>query len=150
MIPCQFKREKLKLLLRNCQSLGESYLPGESYENRQNLLNLTSTWCWPRVIFNLICEARVCNTFIGKRIVCNMTRFSCLTSAVNLRNIYHVHLCQVQMRLPTLALKPRGDVTRSPKQGYQWPQNGHVSIKECFQKNSACNKWNSMVKLFKS
>ena len=24
---------------------------------------------------------------------------------------------------PTLALKPRGDVTRSPKQGYQWPHN---------------------------
>ena len=23
---------------------------------------------------------------------------------------------------PILALKPRGDVTRSPKQGYQWPQ----------------------------
>ena len=23
---------------------------------------------------------------------------------------------------PTLALKPRGDVTRKPKQGYQWPQ----------------------------
>ena len=23
---------------------------------------------------------------------------------------------------PTLALKPRGDVTISPKQGYQWPQ----------------------------
>ena len=22
---------------------------------------------------------------------------------------------------PTLALKPKGDVTRSPKQGYQWP-----------------------------
>ena len=22
---------------------------------------------------------------------------------------------------PTLALKPRGDVTRNPKQGYQWP-----------------------------
>ena len=22
----------------------------------------------------------------------------------------------------TLALKPRGDITRSPKQGYQWPQ----------------------------
>ena len=22
---------------------------------------------------------------------------------------------------PTLAFKPRGDVTRSPKQGYQWP-----------------------------
>ena len=23
----------------------------------------------------------------------------------------------------TLALKPRGDVTRNPKQGYQWSQN---------------------------
>ena len=23
---------------------------------------------------------------------------------------------------PTLALKPRGDITRSLKQGYQWPQ----------------------------
>ena len=24
---------------------------------------------------------------------------------------------------PTLALKPRGDITRNPNQGYQWPQN---------------------------
>ena len=36
-------------------------------------------------------------------------------------NIYHLHLCQVQIRLPTLALKPGGDIIRSPKQGYQWP-----------------------------
>ena len=28
-----------------------------------------------------------------------------------------IHLCQVRIRLPTLALKTRGDVTRSPKQG---------------------------------
>ena len=26
------------------------------------------------------------------------------------------------IRQPTLALKPRGDVIRNPKQGYQWPQ----------------------------
>ena len=26
---------------------------------------------------------------------------------------------------PTLALKPRGDITRSPKQGYQWPHKKH-------------------------
>ena len=32
-----------------------------------------------------------------------------------------MYLCQVQIRLPTLALKPRGDVTIIPKQGYQWP-----------------------------
>ena len=25
------------------------------------------------------------------------------------------------IRLPTLALKPRGDITRNPKQGFQWP-----------------------------
>ena len=37
-------------------------------------------------------------------------------------NVYHVRLCKVQIRLSTLALKPRGDVTRSLKQGYQWPQ----------------------------
>ena len=35
--------------------------------------------------------------------------------------VYHIFLCQVQIRLPNLALKPRGDVTRSLKQGYQWP-----------------------------
>ena len=37
------------------------------------------------------------------------------------RNIYHIHLCQVWVRLPTLALKPRADVTRSQNQGYQCP-----------------------------
>ena len=33
----------------------------------------------------------------------------------------HVRLRQVRIRMPTLALKPRDDVTRSLKQGYQWP-----------------------------
>ena len=28
---------------------------------------------------------------------------------------------QARIRLPTLALKPKGDIIRSPKQGYQWP-----------------------------
>ena len=30
-------------------------------------------------------------------------------------------LDQVRIRLPTLALKLRGDATKSPNQGYQWP-----------------------------
>ena len=30
-------------------------------------------------------------------------------------------LSEVWIRLPNLALKPRGDITRSSKQGYQWP-----------------------------
>ena len=28
---------------------------------------------------------------------------------------------KVNQAEPTLALRPRGDVTRNPKQGYQWP-----------------------------
>ena len=35
---------------------------------------------------------------------------------------------QVRIRLPTLALKPRRYITKSPKQGYQWPQKW-----ACFQ-----------------
>ena len=40
---------------------------------------------------------------------------------VNLREcISHMPLQSVNKAEPTLALKPRGDITRSPKQGYQW------------------------------
>ena len=38
---------------------------------------------------------------------------------------------------PTLALKPRGDVTRSPKQGYQWPHKW-----TCVQQNFFLKKKN--------
>ena len=34
---------------------------------------------------------------------------------VNLRELLHIRLHQVRIRLPTLALKSRGDITRSPK-----------------------------------
>ena len=38
---------------------------------------------------------------------------------------------------PTLALKPRGDVTRNPKQGYQWPQNRtQASAKKTLKKTA--------------
>ena len=36
----------------------------------------------------------------------------------NLGSIYHVYLCQVQISLPALTLKPSGDITSSLKQGY--------------------------------
>ena len=35
--------------------------------------------------------------------------------------VLHVCFYQVWIRLPTLALKPGGDITRSPKEGYQGP-----------------------------
>ena len=60
---------------------------------------------------------------------------------VNLRErIYHVCLCQVRIRLPTLALKPRGDVTRSPKQGYQWPQKW-ACVQQTPLKKKSVNAW---------
>ena len=36
-------------------------------------------------------------------------------------NITRTPLPSADKAEPTLALKPRGDITRSPKQGYQWP-----------------------------
>ena len=42
---------------------------------------------------------------------------------------------------PTLALKPRGDVTRNPKQGYQWPQNRTcVCVHQKLKKKNNNNK----------
>ena len=38
-------------------------------------------------------------------------------------NVHYIRLRNANKAEPTLALKPRGDVTRNPKQGYQWPQN---------------------------
>ena len=35
--------------------------------------------------------------------------------------VNHIHVCWVWIRPPTLALKPWRDITRSPKQKYQWP-----------------------------
>ena len=43
-----------------------------------------------------------------------------VTPEVNLRES-HMPPQSSNKAEPTLALKPRGDVTRSPKQGYQWP-----------------------------
>ena len=46
-----------------------------------------------------------------------------VTPEVNLREcLSHTPLQRSNKAEPTLALKPRGDITRSPKQGYQWPQ----------------------------
>ena len=47
------------------------------------------------------------------------------------KTIHHVSLCQVRMRLPTLALKPRGNITRNPKQGYQWLQKKDFCPPKC-------------------
>ena len=55
---------------------------------------------------------------IGSAAMLAAKRLADIAPEVNLRE--YVHLRQARIRLPTLALKPRGDVTRSPKHRYQW------------------------------
>ena len=51
------------------------------------------------------------------------------------RGTYITFASAMRIRQPTLALKPRGDVTRNPKQGYQWPQKWTcVCAKNFFKK----------------
>ena len=51
------------------------------------------------------------------------------------QGMYIMFASAMQIRQPSLTLKPRGDVTRNPKQGYQWPQNRtHVSAKNFLKK----------------
>ena len=45
-------------------------------------------------------------------------------------NTYMPH--QVQIRLPSLALKPRGVITRSVEEGYQWPQKRTYVLQKFF------------------
>ena len=51
---------------------------------------------------------------------------------------------------PSLALKPRWDVTRNPKQGYQWPQKGHKCppiffFKKFSNRNAVRFTWRSCI-----
>ena len=78
------------------------------------------------------------------------------------RNIcIHVRLCQLGIRLPTLVLKPRGDVTRGPKQGYQWPHKkdlcpSKLKKKHLHSRNKYCQVVNerqyneSLIDLFRA
>ena len=63
---------------------------------------------------------------------------------VNYReHILHMPAQSLNKAEPTLALKPRGDVTRSLKQGYQWPQKW-TYVK---QKNLKKKKFLESIKL---
>ena len=60
-------------------------------------------------------------------------RLAGVAQQVDLRECMHIHynrLCNANKAEPTLALKPKRDITRNPKQGYQWlpPKIGHVYV----------------------
>ena len=54
-------------------------------------------------------------------------------------NVYHVCLRIVQIRQNPLWLWNPGDVTRSPKQGYQWPHKW-TCVQQKFKKKNKINK----------
>ena len=56
-------------------------------------------------------------------------------------NVHHKCLCQVWIRLLTLAMKPTEDVTRSPKQGYQWPHKRTCVHQNFFLKSHIITHW---------
>ena len=51
-------------------------------------------------------------------------------------NILHMPPLSSNKAVPTLALKPRGDITRSPKQEYQWPHKKDSCSPKILQKKS--------------
>ena len=58
---------------------------------------------------------------------------------VNLREcISRMPLQSSNKAEPTLALKPRGDITRSSKQGYQWPQKWTCVQQKILKKTTIC------------
>ena len=63
-------------------------------------------------------------------------RLAGVAPEVDLRGMYITPAsAKVNKVEPTLALKPRGDVTRNLKQGYQWPQNRtRVCVRQKFKK----------------
>ena len=78
---------------------------------------------------------------IGSVAMLATKRLAGVAPKVNLReheshNMYASTKCEI--RMPTLALKPRGDVTRSPKRGLSVaPQKGLMSFKFFLKKSIA-------------
>ena len=54
----------------------------------------------------------------------------------------------MQIRLPSLALEPRGDITRSPEQGYQWPHKKDLCPPKF--RNFLKNFWQNWIYIFSS
>ena len=67
--------------------------------------------------------------------VCGLKRFGChadpyTVSRCCTRGESEDHTSEKACKGSTLALKPRTDITKSPKQGYQWPHEKDIFIKK--------------------
>ena len=95
-----------------------------SFESHQCLTGMWKRW--------LGCHAGRCHTRGESQETCNVTCMPPLS---------------LNKAEPTLALKPRGDVTRSPKQGYQWPHKKD-SCPPNFKKKKSCSFWENLAKSY--
>ena len=98
-------------------------LVGSAYETLYKvLMNINESGCRPYGMASALIVIGVSVWYPDNSHHAGHQEFStCHTRSESHNNIYHVCLCQVQIRLPTLTLKPKGYITRSPKQEYQWP-----------------------------
>ena len=64
--------------------------------------------------------AETCREVTGCNASCQVVG-KCSTRAISQGMYITFASAKANKAEPTLALKPRGDVTRNPKQGYQWP-----------------------------
>ena len=66
-------------------------------------------------------------------------RLAGVAPEVNLREcISHMPLAMLSANKAVHSLKPRGDVTKSPKQGYQWPHKKDLYPPKIFKKILCC------------
>ena len=79
-------------------------------------------------------------TVCGDRMGCMLAtkRLASVAPEVDLGECtLHLPLQKANKAEPTLALNPRGDVTRNPKKGYQWPQK-RTCVRQKLKKKSFC------------
>ena len=103
--------------------------PWESSSARSSLQSRTLDWsihfrvnvqlCWLQIRHPISAEIRMWGTVTGCHAGCQ--EVDRLHQKWFSGNVLDVCLRKVRIRLPTLALKPRGNITKRSKQGYQWP-----------------------------
>ena len=74
----------------------------------------------------------------SKRLSCHADFYA--ASRCHTRGESKDHTCEkARKKGSTLALKPRADITRSPKQGYQWPHQKNLCPQETVKKKREKN-----------
>ena len=91
----------------------------------------------------ILCNGQFC---LLKSNVWKITQCGKIHSQKNQNNVHYIRLRNVNKAEPTLTLKPRGDVTRNPKQGYQWPQKKDICVRQKLLKIQT-NKNNNRLQL---